>query len=118
MVVALVVVAAVRAVGTALVVALIVTPAAVARLVTRRLGPMVAVSVAVAAGCGWVGLAISWDASVHHDVNLPAGATVVVLLTAVFAVVASAKGLLRWRRERAPLAGPPPVAAVERGPVA
>jgi manganese/iron transport system permease protein len=93
--VALVVVAGVRAVGTALVIALIVTPAAVARLVTRRLGAMVAVSAVVAAGCGWVGLAISWDASVHHDVNLPAGATVVVLLTAVFVVVAVARAAQR-----------------------
>jgi manganese/iron transport system permease protein len=101
-VVALVVVAGVRAVGTALVIALIITPAAVARLVTRRLGPMVVVSAAVAAVCGWLGLVISWDASVHHDVRLPAGATIVVLLTAVFAVVASAKAIRRRWAERVP----------------
>jgi manganese/iron transport system permease protein len=79
------------------------------------------VAAAVAAASGWVGLAISWDASVHHDVNLPAGATVVVLLTAVFAVVALARAALRRRGDRSSLdagtgagGGPvPPVMAPE-----
>jgi manganese/iron transport system permease protein len=113
--VALVVVAGVRAVGTALVIALIVTPAAVARLVTHRLGAMVAVATLVAAASGWIGLAISWDASVHHDVNLPAGATVVVLLTAVFVVVAAARALGRWWGGRV---GAAPTAAVGPEPSA
>lgn len=100
-VVALVVVAAVRAVGTALVVALLITPAATARLVCRRLGPLVAVSVLVGAIGAWLGLVISYDASTHHDVRLAAGATIVVVLTAIFAVVAGIAGvhLHRTRRE-------------------
>jgi manganese/iron transport system permease protein len=87
--VALVVVAAVRAVGTALVVAFIVTPPAVARLVCRDLRAMFAVSVLVAVVTGWFGLALSYDLSLHHDVDLASGPTIVVALTAVFAVVAA-----------------------------
>ena len=89
-VVALVVVAAVRALGTVLVVAFLVTPAAAARLVCRSVGSMMAVAVAVALVCGWVGLAISYEASVHHGVRLASGATVVLTLTAGFALVGTA----------------------------
>jgi manganese/iron transport system permease protein len=103
LVVALVVVAAVRAVGTALVVAFLITPAATARLLCRRLGPLVATSVAVGVLSAWLGLAISYDASIHHDVNLAAGATIVVVLTAVFTVVAVATSAAASRRRRVAL---------------
>lgn len=93
LVVALVVVAAVRAVGTALVVALLITPAATARLLCARLQPLVITSVAIGAVSAWLGLVISYDASVHHGVRLAAGATIVVVLTAVFALVAIAQGI-------------------------
>ncbi len=88
LVVALVVVAAVRAVGTALVVALLITPAATARLLCSRLKTLVITSVAIGAVAAWLGLVISYDASVHHGVRLAAGATIVVVLTAFFALVA------------------------------
>src|SRR4051812_21224711 len=58
-VVALVVVAAVRAVGTVLVVAFLVTPAAAARLVTRSVGGAMAVGAVLAVVFGWLGLAVS-----------------------------------------------------------
>lgn len=89
-VVALVVVAAVRALGTVLVVAFLVTPAAAARLVCRSIVPMMAVAVAVALVCGWVGLALSYEFSVHHGVRLASGATVVLTLTAGFALCGAA----------------------------
>ena len=89
-VVALVVVAAVRALGTVLVIAFLVTPAAGARLVCRRVVSMMAVAVAVALVCGWVGLALSYEASVHHGVRLASGATVVLTLTAGFALLGAA----------------------------
>ena len=73
LVVALVVVAAVRALGTVLVVAFLVTPAAAARLVCRRVLSMMAVAVVLALVCGWVGLALSYEASVHHGVRLASG---------------------------------------------
>lgn len=85
---ALVVVAALKAVGTVLVIALLVTPGAAARLVTQRVGLMIVVSCGLAALSGWVGLALSWDLSVNHGLRLASGATVVVALTAAFLVVA------------------------------
>jgi manganese/iron transport system permease protein len=97
--VALVVVAAVRAVGTVLVIALIVVPAATARLVTQRVASMLAVSCLVAVCCGYVGLATSYEVSLHHGVRLGSGATIVVVLTVVFAGVAVAATAVRaWRR--------------------
>jgi manganese/iron transport system permease protein len=98
-VVALVVVAAVRAVGTVLVIALIVVPAATARLVTERVRSMMIVSVAVSAICGYLGLAASYEASLHHGVRLGSGATIVIALTVAFVGVGGAS-VLRRRRSR------------------
>ena len=98
--IALVVVAAVRAVGTALVVALLTTPAATARLVSSRIATMMVLSCLIGAIGGWLGLVISYDASIHHDVRLAAGATTVVVLTAAFAVVALLFALARRRENR------------------
>jgi manganese/iron transport system permease protein len=94
-VVALVVVAGVRAVGTVLVIALIVVPGAIARLVAGRIGPMFAASVAVAALCGYAGLVASYEASVHHGVRLGSGATVVIALTVAFVLAAAGNAVLR-----------------------
>lgn len=94
-VVALVVVAGVRAVGTVLVIALLVVPGAIARLVSDRIGPMLMVSVAVAAVCGYLGLAASYEASLNHGVRLGSGATVVVALTLAFVVTAGATAVMR-----------------------
>jgi manganese/iron transport system permease protein len=98
--VALVVVASVRAVGTALVVALVVTPAAIARLFCTNLRAMLALSVAVAISAGWFGLALSYDVSIHHDVRLASGPTIVVVLTSIFVVAATARALQRVSRRR------------------
>ncbi len=87
--VALVVVAAVKAVGTVLVIALLITPAAAARMVCQRLGPMFAVSCTVAVVCGWLGLAISYDVSINHGVRAASGASIVVVLTAAFVLLAA-----------------------------
>ncbi len=91
--VALSVVAAVRAVGSVLLVAFLVTPAAAARLCCRRVGSMMAVAFLVAAVCGWLGLAASYEASVNHGVRLASGATVVLAITAGFLVVAAGAGI-------------------------
>ena len=98
--IALVVVAAVRAVGTALVVALLTTPAATARIVSSRITTMMVLSCVIGALGGWLGLVISYDASIHYDVRLAAGATTVVVLTVVFAAVAVAFALVRRRSAR------------------
>lgn len=98
--IALVIVAAVRAVGTALVVALLTTPAATARIVSSRITTMMVLSCVIGAVGGWLGLVISYDASIHHDVRLAAGATTVVVLTVVFAAVAIVFALGRRRSMR------------------
>jgi manganese/iron transport system permease protein len=93
------VVVAVRAIGTVLVVAFVVTPAATARLLTRSIPAAMAVAAAVAGLLGWVGLSASYDASLNHGVRLAAGATVVVAYTLAFAVAGAAR-LLIGRRAR------------------
>jgi manganese/iron transport system permease protein len=93
--VALLVVAAVRAVGTVLVIAFVVTPAATAQLVSRRVLPMMAVAAAIGIGIGWLALGVSFDASVRHGARLPAGATIVVGYTLAFLAVAGAVAIGR-----------------------
>ena len=111
--VALGVVAAVRAVGTVLVVAFLVTPAATARVVTARIGRMVSVAFALAVGAGWLGLAISYEASVHHGVRLAAGATIVMVLTAQFLAAVGVRAVVTADRRRSATTPPEPVAAPE-----
>lgn len=94
-VVALAVVAAVRAVGTVLLVAFLVTPAGAGRLCCRRIPAMMAAAAALTAVCGWLGLAASYEASVGHGVRLAAGAMVVVTITAGFLVVAAVVAVRR-----------------------
>jgi manganese/iron transport system permease protein len=96
--VALVVVTAVKAVGTVLVIAMLVVPAATARLLTDRVAPMTAVSVALGALAGWLGLASSYQASAEWDLRLAAGATVVVVLVCFFLVALGAAALARRPR--------------------
>ncbi|HZE32548.1 MAG TPA: metal ABC transporter permease [Actinoallomurus sp.] len=95
-VIALVVVAAVRAVGTVLVIALLIVPAAAARLVSDRLALIVPVAAALGAVAGWAGLAVSYDASVHHGLRLASGGTVVLVLIACY-LGALAAGTIRRR---------------------
>jgi manganese/iron transport system permease protein len=106
-VVALVVVAAVKAVGTVLVIALLIVPAAAARLLTGRLAVLVAVSVLVGALGGYLGLAASYQASVYYGLRLASGATVVLALVALY-VVAFAIGALRRARGRRRAGRPEP----------
>jgi manganese/iron transport system permease protein len=92
--VALVVVAGVKAVGTVLVVALIMVPAATARLLTERVAGMTVLAAALGALGGWVGLAISYEASLQRGVRLAAGATIVVVLVGFFLVALAASALI------------------------
>jgi len=85
--VALVVVAAASTVGTLLVLALLIVPGAVARLVTDRLWLLFPVAGLFAAVAAWLGLATGYAASVGAGVDLPAGATVVGVFVVGYAVV-------------------------------
>jgi manganese/iron transport system permease protein len=99
--IALVVVAAVKAVGTVLVVALIVVPAAAARLLADRVATTAALACALGALGGWLGLAASYEVSVDHGVRLASGATIVVVLVALFALAAAAAPVRRRLFSRA-----------------
>ncbi len=81
---ALVVVAAVRAVGTILVVALLIVPAAAARMVTDRLATMAWVGTVLVLAAGYAGLLLSWTASLRYGVSLTSASAVVLLLVAAY----------------------------------
>ena len=69
-------------VGALLVLGLLIAPAAAAALLTKRLPAMMAVSAAIAAASGPLGLLVSW----HFEVA--AGASIVLVAVAAFAVTA------------------------------
>jgi ABC-type Mn2+/Zn2+ transport system permease subunit len=85
--VALVVVAAVRAVGTILVVALLIVPAAAARMVTDRLAAMAVLGTVLIAAAGYLGLLASWTASLNGVALTSASAVVLLLVAAYLALI-------------------------------
>ena len=105
--ISLTIVVSLSAVGNILVVAMLVTPAATARLLTDRLPVMLGLSAGIGALSGVVGLVVSF----HADVA--AGGTIVLVATVLFGLtwlLAPDHGLIatrlarnRWRRQ----AGPP-----------
>ncbi|MDG4764170.1 anchored repeat-type ABC transporter permease subunit [Solwaraspora sp. WMMD406] len=104
--VTLAVVISLQTIGNILVLALLVTPAAAARLLTDRLGVMMLLAPVIGGGSALVGLYLSWS------YDLPVGGTVVLVATAVFLlawVFAPRHGLLARRRrepEREPVGVP------------
>ena len=72
------VVMSVRTVGNILVLALLITPAAAARLWTDRLVVMMALSAVIGMVGSFLGVYVSWA------VDVPTGATIVLVLTVVF----------------------------------
>lgn len=78
---AMAIVISLQTVGNVLVLALLVTPAATARLLTDRLLPMIVLSSLIGAASGMTGLYVSYYRGV------PSGAAVVLVATAVFLVV-------------------------------
>jgi ABC-type Mn2+/Zn2+ transport system permease subunit len=99
-IVALVVVAAVRAVGTILVVALLIIPAAAARMISARLVHMTLIGTGLILLAGYGGLWLSWTASVDYGFSLTSASTVVLLLVLAYVILLPI-GLLR-RRSSAP----------------
>jgi manganese/iron transport system permease protein len=97
-VIALVVVASVRAVGTVLVVALLIVPAATARAVTDRLAVIVPLAACLGALGGWAGLSASYEASVHHGLRLASGGTIVLILVVMYVGALAAGATVRRLR--------------------
>ncbi|PXA72180.1 metal ABC transporter permease [Cryobacterium arcticum] len=111
--IALVVVAASSAVGNLLVLAVLIVPGAVARLITVRLWLLFPLAAGFAALCAWLGLALGFEASVRAGIDLPSGATVVLVLVAGYLLVLLVRVLVDRMRRRppaAPAAEPQPTA--------
>jgi manganese/iron transport system permease protein len=101
-IVALAIVVSLQAVGIILVVAMLVTPAASAQLLTSRFGTMMRIAVAVGIGSAIAGLYFS------YWLDVASGATIVLTQTAVFfaaLTLGPSTGLLgMWRSRRAMIA--------------
>lgn len=87
--IAVTVAVAMQTVGVALMVAMLVTPAATASLLTRRLLPMMTISAALAALAGGIGLYVS------YYLGIASGAAIVLTAT-LFFVLAFAAKWLKW----------------------
>jgi manganese/iron transport system permease protein len=100
--VALTVVISLQAIGIILVVAMLVTPAATAQLLTVRFGRMMATGVVLAVGASIVGLYLS------YWMDVASGATIVLVQTAVFLAVLVLGPRTGWlaRRRAGPSATP------------
>ncbi len=96
-IVALAIVVSLQAVGIILVVAMLVTPAATAQLLTVRFGRLMQLAVVIAIGSAIAGLYLS------YWLEAASGATIVLVETTVFLValaVGPRTGLVRWARTR------------------
>ena len=78
--IAVTIVVSLQTVGVALMVAMLVTPAATAFLLTRRLPVMISLAALIGAFSGFVGLYLS------YYLNIASGAAVVLVATAIFGV--------------------------------
>lgn len=93
--IAMSIVVSLQTVGVTMMVAMLVTPAAAASLLTRRLSTMMVIGSLIAVFSGVSGLYLS------YYLNLASGAAIVLTCTAVFAVVYAVHHLTRKARARA-----------------
>jgi manganese/iron transport system permease protein len=82
---ALTIVISLQTVGNILVLALLVTPAATARLLTTRLTPMLAVSAAFGAASGVIGLYVSYFRGISSGASIVLTATIFFIVVFLFA---------------------------------
>ena len=88
--IAVTIVASLQAVGIALMLALLITPAATARLLTHRMGHMIVVAAIIGILSGIAGFYLSY----YQDV--PSGASIVLTMSALFALVFVLKSVWLW----------------------
>ena len=103
--VALVVVAASRAVGNLLVLAVLIVPAAVGRLLSRRIGMILLIALATGLGASVLGLAVAFELSIGAGVQASPSSVVVLTLLGIYLVVA-ASAAVRARAVRGRRATP------------
>jgi len=112
--VAVAIVISIQTIGNILVLALLITPAAAARLLTDRLGWMMFLAPVIGGGSAVLGLYLSWS------LDWPVGGTIVLMSTAVFLVAwffAPRHGVLvKYLRHRArPVVDEPTAPIVQAG---
>jgi ABC-type Mn2+/Zn2+ transport system permease subunit len=93
---AIVIVVSIQAVGVALVLAMLVTPASAAYLLTNRLPTMMGIAAFIGSACAIIGLYLS------YFLNLPSGPAIVLVETGVFILIfllGHRRGLL-WSKLR------------------
>ncbi|MEM9952787.1 MAG: metal ABC transporter permease [Chloroflexota bacterium] len=89
--IAIVIVASLQAVGIALMLALLITPAATARLLVKRLSSMIMIATFIGIFSGIAGFYISY----HQDI--PSGASIVLTMSSIFAIVFIIQSLISNR---------------------
>ncbi len=94
MLVALTIAVGLRAVGSVLLAGLLLGPPVAARVLCRTFWPMAGLSAALGAGCGSVGLYLTWY------VNVGAGPAIVLTVAAVFVLALAGRATIgrRWPR--------------------
>ena len=92
--VAVTIVLSLQAVGVALMLALLLTPAATARLLTKRMSHMIWLAGLLGCAGGVIGFYLSWWT------NVPPGSAIVLEMSAVFGLVYAWRSLLQLRRRR------------------
>jgi len=92
--IAVTIVASLQAVGIALMLALLITPAATARLLTHRMGHMIVVAAIIGILSGIAGFYLSY----YQDV--PSGASIVLTMSTLFALVFVLKSVWLWASAR------------------
>ncbi|QUY63167.1 Chelated iron transport system membrane protein yfeD [Gulosibacter molinativorax] len=106
--IALVVVAAARAVGNLLVLALLIVPAAVGRLLSRRLSKIVVIGIVTALVGSFVGLVGGYWLSVDARLPVSPSAVLVLTLVAIYLLVAAMSEVIsRIRAGRRPVVTSP-----------
>ena len=95
--VAVTIVLSLQAVGLALMLALLLTPAATARLLTKRMSHMILLAGLLGCAGGVLGFYLSWWT------NVPPGSAIVLELSAVFGLVYVWRSLLQRLRRRKPV---------------
>lgn len=93
--VAMLVVAGVQAIGNLMVLALLIVPMAVARLVSRRLVVLIPLSVIAALLSAVTGLLLSFEASVSLGSTVAPGPLIVIVLLGLYALALVAYGVRR-----------------------
>ncbi|MGR4010146.1 metal ABC transporter permease [Leucobacter sp. 1207-22] len=91
--VALTVVAGVQALGVLMVIAVLVVPIAVARLLTKRLTLLVPIAMLISLIAGIVGLWLSFDWSVRAGASASPGAMIVLMLITAYVIALVVRGI-------------------------